>query len=184
MAYLSESDLQKLGLRKFGSNVKISDNVRFFRATEISIGNNVIIDDFCVITGGVYIGNNVHIASFCYMYGGDTGLTMQDFSGLAMRVTVTTSSDDYSGRSLTNPTIPKRYKPYSQRKPINIGRHAIVGTGAVILPGAEIAEGTALGALSMLNRGTLPWTIMSGVPAKRIRDRNRDILEIEKSLKI
>ena len=106
---------------------------------------------------------------------------MDDFSGLAMRVTVTTSSDDYTGRSMTNPTVPNKFKPLSKKERITIGRHAIIGTGAVVLPGAMIAEGVALGALSTTSMPTDPWALYQGIPAKKIMERSKHALELEKA---
>jgi galactoside O-acetyltransferase len=56
-----------MGFKKIGKNVKISSKASIYGADKISIGSNVRIDDFCIISTsdeGVEIGNNVHIA--CY----------------------------------------------------------------------------------------------------------------------
>lgn len=66
------------------------------------------IDEFCVLlagTGGIVIGNNVHIAVFCSLIGKEV-IKINDFANLSSRVSIYSSSDDYSGEYMTNPTIP------------------------------------------------------------------------------
>ena len=54
--------------------------------------------------------------------------------------------------------------------------YANIGAGAIVLPGVTMAEGSVLGALSMIGRSTEPWTIYGGVPAKPIKQRRRDVI--------
>ncbi|MBM3059473.1 dTDP-4-amino-4,6-dideoxy-D-glucose acetyltransferase VioB, partial [Escherichia coli] len=52
MAYLDEIQLKEMGFKSVGENVKISDKASFYGCDNISIGNNVRIDDFCVFSAG------------------------------------------------------------------------------------------------------------------------------------
>ena len=169
-----------MGFKSLGSNVRVSDKAAIYDADQIEIGTNSRIDDFCVISGKVSIGRNVHIAVFCNVAGGEKGITMNDFSGLAYGCHVFTQSDDYSGRTLTNPTVPDRYKEETKRS-IVIGKHSIVGTESLICPGVVLGEGTAVGGLSMVTKSTEEWSIYFGSPAKRIKARKRDLLLLEKA---
>lgn len=180
MAYLTEEQLHNIGFKKLGKNIKISDKVSIYRPEEMEIGNNIRIDDFCIISGKITLGNNIHISVYSYIFGGNKGVIMEDFSGLAYSVKVFTDSDDYSGKSMTNPTVPEKFKPYKQSKAIHISKHSIVGANSLILPGVKLAEGTAVGAQSMVTKSTKEWGIYSGVPAKRIMNRKMNILELEK----
>lgn len=168
-----------MGFKSLGANVRISEKASIFNPDQIAIGSNSRIDDFCVISGKVAIGRNVHIAVFCNVAGGERGVTLEDFSGLAYGCHVFTQSDDYSGRTLTNPTVPDKYKQ-EIKEAIVIGRHSIVGTGSLIFPGVILAEGTSVGALSMVTKSTEEWSVYFGNPAKRIKARKRDLLELEK----
>lgn len=179
MAFLTEAQLREIGFKHLGVNVRISDKASIYNADQIEIGDNSRIDDFCVISGNVTIGRNVHIAVFCNVAGGEKGIVFEDFAGLAYGCHVFSQSDDYSGRSLTNPTVPDQYK-FETKAPILIGRHCIVGTSSIILPGVALAEGTSVGAMSMVMKSTEPWSIYFGVPAKKIKNRQRDLLEFEK----
>jgi acetyltransferase-like isoleucine patch superfamily enzyme len=180
-SYYAESELAQLGFRQLGANVLISRFARIYSPETISVGNHVRIDDFCVLSGGagIVLGNYVHVAAFCALYGA-ASIVLEDFSGLSARVTVYTASDDYSGKSLTNPTVPARFKPLGERAPVLIKRHAIVGTNSTIMPGVTIGEGAAVGAHSFVTKDCQEWGVYFGSPAKRIGARSRDLLELER----
>lgn len=179
MAFLTETSLKSLGFKRLGVNVKISDKAAIYNPELMEIGDHTRIDDFCVISGKVTLGRNVHIAIFCNIGGGDVGVTLDDFSGLAYGCHVFSQSDDYSGRTLTNPTVPDKYKNET-KSPVHIKRHCIVGTCSIILPGVILEEGTSIGAMSLVTKPTEPWTIYFGIPAKRLKTRRRELLELEK----
>jgi len=178
MAFLSDESLASFGFNRLGVNVKISEKASIYNPELIEIGNHTRIDDFCVISGKVILGRNVHIAVFCNIAGGERGVTIEDFCGLAYGCHVFSQSDDYSGRTLTNPTVPDKYKIES-KLPVHIKRHSIVGTCSLVLPGVTLEEGTSVYAKSMVTKSTEPWSIYFGVPAKKIKTRRRDLLHLE-----
>jgi galactoside O-acetyltransferase len=180
MAYLSESQLAAMGFRALGRNVRISDRAAIHDAHRIEIGDHTRIDDFCVLSGRLVLGRNVHVAVFCNLAGGEPGITVGDFAGFAYGCQVFAQSDDYSGRTMTNPTVPARFK-CETKLPVVVGRHCIVGTGAVVMPGVTLAEGTSVGALTLVTKSTEPWTMVFGVPARRLKARRRDLLEREQA---
>lgn len=178
MAFLKRPELEKIGFKSLGENVLISDKASIYNPELIEIGDNSRIDDFCVVSGNVTIGRNVHIAVFCNVAGGEKGVVLSDFSGLAYGCHVFSQSDDYSGRSMTNPTVPDIYKMESKR-PVHIGRHCILGTFTIVLPGVSIGEGTSVWAKSMVTKSTEEWSIYSGAPAKRLKQRSKALLDFE-----
>lgn len=146
----------------------------------MEIGDHSRIDDFCIVTGKVIIGRNVHIAPYCNVDGGDKGIYFGDFSGLAYACHAITRSDDYSGSSLTNPTIPSEFKSSISKKVV-LGKHVILGAMSMILPGVTLAEGTSVGANSLVTKDTDGWSIYFGSPAKKIKGRSKKLLEMEKA---
>lgn len=178
MAFYSQEELQNIGFKSLGKNILISDKTSIYRPNEIVIGDNCRIDDFCILSGKIILGNNIHIAAYCNLSAGNCSITFKDFSGLAYGCHVFTGSDDYSGKFMTNPTIPLEYKGLKERD-ITIGKHAIIGTNSVILPGASIADGCAIGALSLVIKKTKPWGIYAGRPAQRIKERKQELLILE-----
>lgn len=178
MAFLSKEKVIGIGFKFVGENVKISDKCSIYNPELISIDDNSRIDDFCLLSGNIRIGKNVHIAAFCNLAGGELGIEMGDFSGVAYGCHIFTQSDDYSGSSMTNPTIPKKYKNETLDK-IVIAKHVIIGTSSIVLPGVHVAEGCSVGAMSMLTKSTKPWGVYFGIPAKRIKERKKDLIEFE-----
>jgi acetyltransferase-like isoleucine patch superfamily enzyme len=178
--FLTKRQINKIGFKSIGDDVLISDKASIYNPSDIEIGSNIRIDDFCVISagnGGIKIGSNIHIAIFSSLIGAGK-ITLSDFCNLSSRVSIYSSSDDYSGESLTNPTIPDKYKKVNQDD-VFIGRHVIIGSGSVILPGIVLNEGVSIGALSLVTKTCEAFGIYAGAPAKRIKERSRKLLKLE-----
>lgn len=180
-SFYSREELERLGLRAYGENVRISRKTNIYGAENISLGSNVRVDDFCILSGHIEIGSYVHIAAYAAVYGGNDGVFIGDFASISSRSTVYSASDDYSGAAMTNPTIPDEYRAVKSGR-VCIGRHAIIGATSVVLPGVNIAEGGSFGCFTLINRDTEPWSIYAGIPAKKLRDREREPLRLEKEL--
>ena len=181
MAILSRIELDALGFRSVGDNVHISDRASFYGAGRISIGNNTRIDDFCVLSageGGIFIGEYVHISVYASLIG-SAEIVISDFCRVSSRSSIYSSSDDYSGNFMTNPTVPIEYTNVDHAD-VFLGRHVLVGSGSIILPGVTLEEGVAVGALSLVNRNCEAFGIYAGNPARRIKERKRDLLDLEK----
>ena len=180
MGTLSEEALTAMGFSEVGKAVHISDRASFYGVNRIHLGNNVRIDDFCVLSagdGGITIGNHVHVAVYCCLIGA-ARISLADFANISSRVSIYSSSDDYSGATMSNPTVPDEFKNVHNAD-VLIGRHVIVGSGSVILPGAVLEDGVAIGALSMVCGHCPEFGIYAGVPARRVRERDRALLELE-----
>lgn len=168
-----------MNFKRLGKNVKISDKASVYDADQIEIGDYTRIDDFCVLSGKISIGDYCHLTPMCLVAGGEPGVTMSDFCTLAYGAKVFAQSDDYSGATMVNSQIPRNYKS-EIFEPVEIGRQVIVGAGATIFPGVTVAEGCAIGAMTLVNVSTQPWGIYTGIPARRTKDRKKDLLELER----
>lgn len=181
MAMLSPETIKAMGFASVGVNVQISEHASIYGAARITLGDNVRIDDFCVLAagkGGIELGKYVHIAVGSSLIGAGK-ITLSDFSGLSSRISIYSSSDDYTGAAMTNPAVPCEYTNVTHAD-VFLGKHVIVGSGSVILPGVTLEEGVAVGALSLVTKNCTTFGIYSGNPARRISERKRDLLEIEK----
>lgn len=178
-SFYSEDELKELGIREYGENVLISRKASIYSPDRIQIGNNVRIDDFCILSGYIVIGNNIHIAAYSALYGSDKGIFIGDFSNISSRVSIYSVSDDYSGHTMTNPTLPDEYKNTDNR-PVIIEKEVIIGATSVVLPGVTIGEGSAFGSFSLIKNDSEPWTINVGIPAKKIKNRSKDLIQFEK----
>lgn len=178
-SFFSDEELKKIGFKTVGQNVLISKKASIYQANLISIGNNVRIDDFCVLSGNICIGNYVHIAVYCALFGGNAGITIDDFAGVSSRSVIYAESDDYSGEVLTNPTIAPEFRRVIAGH-VNIGKHVIIGSGTTILPGVDIGEGSAVGSMSLVNKSLGAWGICIGIPCRQFKERSRKLLDMEK----
>lgn len=178
MGYLTQQELDKLNFKSLGRDVKVSDKASIYNADQIEIGDYSRIDDFCVLSGRIFIGRYVHITPMNLIAGGEKGVTIHDFCALAYNCQVFSQSDDYSGATMTNSLVPKKFKAEIIEEVI-IKKHVIVGASSVILPGVVVEEGCSIGALSLVNKSTQSWGIYVGNPAKRLKDRKKDLLKLE-----
>lgn len=182
---MSLLDPGQLGFRQVGRNVRIYAGAKILGAEFITLGDNVIIDDFVLIyaRAPTIIGSHVHISSFCSLVGGGE-LRIGDFCSLSSGARVLTGTDDFHGGGLTNSTIPEAFRHVS-RSYVHVGRHAMVGTNTVLLPGVSIGDGVAIGAGSVVTRALAPWGIYVGNPARRIRERpSEHVLAQEAALQV
>ena len=179
MGCITKEELNKIGFKSLGENILISDKCSIYSPEKISIGSNVRIDDFSILSGDLKIGSYIHIAAGCYLYGGESGIEMMDFSGLSSRVSIYAASDDYTGKSLTNPTVPEKYKRILKGK-VTIEKHVIIGSSTVILPRLTIREGASVGAQSLVIKNCEEWMGYFGSPAIKLKERKKDLLKLEK----
>jgi galactoside O-acetyltransferase len=182
-SFYCDEELNTFGFKSIGSNVLISRKTSLYGISRISIGNNVRIDDFCVLSagkGGIEIGNYVHIAIFSSLQG-EGKLTIQDFAGISSRVSIYSSNDDYFGEYMSNPTVPIKFTGVTHGDVV-IGKHVLIGSGAVLLPGITINTGAVIGALSLVHENCDEFYIYKGNPAKKLIRRGKKILELEKEL--
>jgi len=175
-SFYTEKELQELGLKHFGKNVLISRKCSIYSPAKISIGDNVRIDDFSILSGEITLGNNIHIGAYCALYGG-FGIEMEDFSGLSPRCTVFSATDDFSGDYLISPMVEKNKTNVTGGK-VLIKRYSQIGANCVILPAVTIEEGCTVGAMSLINKNLEEWGICAGIPAKRIKDRKKGLLKL------
>lgn len=183
MAWLTNEQLEAMGFARVGRNVMLSDKASYYNCKNIRIGNNVRVDDFCVFSagiGGIDIGDHVHIAVYSSLIGAGN-ISLANFSGISSRVAIYSSNDDYSGATMSNPTVPAEFANV-QHADVKIGKHVIIGAGSILLPGVTLEEGVAVGALSLIRKDCHSFGIYMGIPAKRIGERKRDLLVLEKKL--
>jgi galactoside O-acetyltransferase len=177
-SFYSFDELKTLGFKDVGKNVSVSRNASIYSAENIEIGSNVRIDDFCILSGKIKIGSFVHIGAYTSLCGAGKGIVLEDFVNLSRKVEIFAISDDFSGASMTNPTIPDEYKNITEEQVI-LKKHVVIGAGSVVLPGVILEQGSVVGALSLVKNSTDAWSINAGIPARKIKNRSRDLLGLE-----
>jgi galactoside O-acetyltransferase len=174
--YYSEQELDELGIQR-GKHVLISRKVSLY-TSRCEIGDHVRIDDFCVLTGDIKLGSFVHVGSFCLL-SGNSGIIINDFTTFSSRVSLFSQSDDYSGEFMVSPMVDGSYTNV-KKGTIIIEKFCLIGSGSIILPQVTLTEGTSVGSLSLVKQTTEAWSMYAGIPAKKIKDRHRNILELQK----
>ncbi|WP_375622984.1 MULTISPECIES: DapH/DapD/GlmU-related protein [unclassified Bartonella] len=59
-------------------------------------------------------------------------------------------------------------------KRVIIGHDVWIGYGAVIMPGVTVGHGAIIGANAVITKDVMPYAVVAGVPAKRLRMRFSD----------
>lgn len=180
--FLTRKKILKIGFKSVGKNVFISDKASIYSPHLIEIGNNVRIDDFVILSPGssLKIGNYVHIACYTSIIGKEE-IILEDFVGLSSRVSLYSSSDDYTGMSMTNPMVPNNLKKIKHGK-IHIKKHSILGTGTIILPNVTLGIGCSTYVQTLIKSSCDDFSIYSGNPAKLIGKRLKKFLEYEEKI--
>lgn len=115
---------------------------------KIKIGKGSIIGDNSILDGrnGITIGNNVCFAS---------------------NVRIWTEQHDHRDPWFRCET--------QQHNPVIIDDRAWIGSHTVILHSVHIGEGAVVAAGAVVTHDVSPYTIVAGIPAKKIGERNRDL---------
>ena len=164
--FLKINDLKKIKFKKIGSNAQISKNITIIGEKNISIGSNVRIDDYTVISsreGGLKIGSNVHIGA-------------QSYLGCAGQIVIGNNVNISQGVRIYSKI--NNYLDYKRNNKILLGlveidNNVIIGSGTVLIGKCKISEGATIGALSLVKNNLRKWSINAGIPAKFIRLRRR-----------
>lgn len=178
MSYMSKHELSQFGFKSLGENVLVSNHARIYEPHLISIGDNSRIDDLCILNGTITIGRNVHVAVQSNLAAGRSSISIGDYSGISYGVQIITQIDDYSGLTLSNPTVSGEFKKTISR-PISIGRHVKIGTYAIILPGSVIGDICSISSRSNVSGNLEPKGLYKGDPAVRISELSDRLLDLE-----
>jgi acetyltransferase-like isoleucine patch superfamily enzyme len=175
-----------------GKGIIIGRNLTIRHPRKIFIGNNVTIDDNCVLDGrgsekiGIEIGDDVLINRNCMLLAKNgpiqigkrssigSNSVIVSMSGVEIGESVLTaggvylSAGSYQFGDLDRPIIDQ--ETYSSG-PIVIGNWSWIGTRVTILDGVSIGKGSVVGACSMVNSEIPPFAVAVGTPARVVRIR-------------
>jgi len=177
-SFFSNDELREVGFALIGHNVLVSRKASFYSPHTIRLGNNVRIDDFCLLSGNIEIGSFVHISAYSALYGGGL-IKIGDYSGMSPRVTIFSAVDDFGGDYLIGPMAPDESTRLISG-PVFLERFVQIGASSVVLPNLTIHEGTVVGAMSLVNKSLGSWGVYAGIPAKFIKERRKELLKYVK----
>lgn len=189
---LLRSKLYPRLLGRCGRGVVFGCGVVLRHPHKIFIGDNVVIDDHCVLDAkgqgnrgielgnGVFIGRNTILSckngDIVLKEGANLGFNCEIFSGGA---TVTVGRNvmmaAYSyliggGHEATSTEV----SPLEQARTatgISVGDGAWIGAGALILDGVNLGEQAIVGAGAVVTKTVEDFAVVAGVPARFVRSR-------------
>ena len=130
---------------KIGRSTSVHWRLVFFEPSGVSIGSNSVVGNDCFLDGR-------------------RGLKVGNNVNIGGHVQVFTLEH--------NPQAPDFGV---QGGPVVISDRAYVATRSTILPGVTIGEGAVVAAGAVVTKDVEPFTIVGGVPARKIGDRSRDL---------
>lgn len=181
-SFYTGQELAELGLKSFGKNVRISRKTSIYSPGKISVGDNVRIDDFCILSGEITLGNNIHISAYCALYGA-MGIEFKNNSGCSARTTIYSAMDDFSGDYLIGPMHPEECTHVTGGK-VTIEEYVQLGAHCLVFPNLTIHTGAVVGALSLVTKDIKEWTINVGVPAKMLKGRRKTMLRFTPPIRV
>ncbi len=135
--------------------------------SKIIVGDRTLISSFAILRtygGTIKIGHSCFINSFTILYGhGDLIIG----NGCLIGPQVTIVPVNYG---LQDRNIPFRLQTPTL-KGIIIEDDVWIGAGATILDGCTIGTGAVIGAGAVVTKSVEPYSIVGGIPAKKIRNR-------------
>lgn len=160
---------------KFGRNVKLSGQIKF--------GNNIYIQDYSCVRGlniniedNVFIHENVLIRSNEYIsIGKNTTINRNccvlakvvigENCSIAPNVVIVGANHNFK-----DPTMVIKAQG-SEMLGIKIEDDVWIGANVTVLDGITIGKGAVVAAGAVVNKQVLPYTIVGGIPAKRLGNR-------------
>jgi galactoside O-acetyltransferase len=183
-SFYSDEELKSIPFKSIGKHVLISRKCSIYSPGEITIGDHVRIDDFCLLSGNIAIGSYIHISAYSALYG-KFGIRLENYSTISARVLVYSQNDDYTGQFMTNPTIPDHLSHVTGGI-VTFKKFSIIGAGSMVMPAVTLNEGAVVGAMSLVTKDMGAWTVNYGIPAEFKKNRKQEIKvlvkEIEKSM--
>ena len=160
-------------LKYLGQNVIIGQTVRILYPHLVELHDNTIIDDFTFISTGLILKQHSSIESGCVIMGGQNNkVTIGEYSALGAHCDVLCGSHNFKmGLCLNHNNHVPQGLEFSD---ITIGQHVMLGVKSTILPGSIIGDGARVGAYSLVKSNLDPWTLYSGIPAKKMGEVDRE----------
>lgn len=174
-SFYTEEDLLSMGFKSIGKGCCISRKASFYGAGKMTIGDNVRIDDFCILSGNITLGSHIHISAYVALYGAE-GIVLEDYTGVSPRSTIYSAMDDFSGDYLVGPIHPEEYTNVTGGQVV-VKRYSQIGCNSVVFPNLTIEEGVVVGACSLVRTSLSAWGIYAGIPVNKLKDRSKKLLK-------
>lgn len=183
--------LYPLILGSCGRNVVFGTNIAIRHPHKIHIGDNVVIDDHCVLDAkgegnkGIKIGNGVFIGRNTILTCHDGDIVLEDNVNIGFNCVISSLGSIVikenhlmaafcylvGGDHIADRTdIPILYQGRTA-KGIVLEENIWLGAGVAVLDGSRVGRDSIIGAHAVVNGDIEPYSIAVGIPAKTIKDR-------------
>lgn len=156
--------------KHLGKNVLLEKGILIFHPENISLFDNVYVGHGSILKAyylnEMIIGEGSWIGQNCFFHSAG-GIRIGKCVGIGPCVKIITSYHKENKMEL-----PVLHNPL-EFKPVEISDGADIGVGTIILPGLSIGEGAIVGAGSVVTKNIEAYSVYAGVPAKRMRQRNK-----------
>jgi len=154
-----------LGVASVGARLLAGRSVRLTIYGELTIGDNVTLDDGCLIyvgpTARVVLGDGVRVGRHTVIAAA-TSIEIGNDVLIAEHCTIRDSDHQLDPDD-------RRHETTVSASPVRIGNDSWLGAGVRILRGAELGAGAVIGANAVV-RGTIPpRSVAVGAPARVVR---------------
>lgn len=180
-------------LRKVGKGVFFGHHVTLRHPSKIFIGENSFIDDFVVLDAkgeddqGIFIGKNVIIGRNTILSCKGGSIELEDYANISAGCSLLSEEKITVGKysflaghcylvaggnhSFERTDIPIMLQPSLTKGGITIEEDAWLGASVVVLDGVSLGKGCVVGAGSVVTKSFPAYSILVGVPAKKIKNR-------------
>ena len=137
----------------------------YYQCLGLKIGSKSIFNmsQYFYNLNNIIIGNYVHINRGCF-FDGRAGITIRNNVSVSHKVNFVTQSHDPNTKDFAG-----------KAAPIIVEDYVWIGINATILQGVIIGKGAVVAAGAVVTKDVEPYTIVGGVPARKIGDRTHDL---------
>ncbi|TWT92697.1 DapH/DapD/GlmU-related protein [Stieleria varia] len=136
----------RIWFRKYGTGASVQMRCRFMNGRRISLGARTVLNFGTLLDGRTF---PIEIGEDVSIGPDATILTL--------------------GHDPQSPTF------QTSGGPVTIGNRVWIGYGAMVMPGVSIGEGAVVAAGAVVTKDVEPFTIVAGIPAKTIGQRNQEL---------
>jgi UDP-2-acetamido-3-amino-2,3-dideoxy-glucuronate N-acetyltransferase len=155
---------------RIAKDVRLGEGIKIYAFANLygcEIGDECKIGTFVEVQKGVKIGRRVKISSHTFIC---EGVTIEDFVFIGHGVMFI--NDRYPRATTESGDL--QTEADWECIPTLVERRASIGSNSTILCGVTIGEGAIVGAGSVVTHDVPPGAIVAGVPARALREINRE----------
>lgn len=146
----------------------VSTQTRIQLSEKISFGRGTTIAPFVVMQtwrGKIAFGRDCTVGSFSHITTGDADVVVGDYVRMGSNITIMGGGRNFKEKDALI------INQGSYHRAVSIENDVLIGAGVIILPGCNIEKGAVIGAASLVNSDVPAYSIVAGVPAKVIGER-------------